>query len=538
MSAPNQPPNPNPYAQPGFPPAGAPGGFAPVPGQAPYPPAGGGYGAPPMPGYQPPGNYYPPAPGYAPAGFPGYGAPPPPMPGYAPPQQGFPPQQYPPQQGYPGYQYQQQQQQQTPGYNPAYGAPPQGAYPPYAVPPGAPPPGGSPMPGTSAPGSMPGAQHPPAPGAAAAVPGAPAAVNALPEPPTVVYRDIIIHNPRFAGGLNVWGYERDQIKRDIDEIIKHGGSEKRLIEILTRLGPLKMEVLSHEFHAHNPKGETLYGFIERKTARYVEKGLLGLVLGPLKYDAERVQDAIKPTGGGTKEDVLNEIILDLTPSDVGLLAYVYEQKYKTTLLKAVRGDLSGGVEKLFVTALNPKREYLPRAPADGQAPVFDAAQVTSDVKALKKDGEDRPGTHEQTFFNILTGRSHQHLLAVARDYPLSGKKKPLSYVIQSEFSGDERDALLYIVRGLEAHPRYPDLDPRVVREVTLLEETMKGMGTNDGLLVMRLLRAHWARWRMDQIAAGYLRVHEKTLTRRVQGETSGAFEDLLVALIKGPATAY
>jgi hypothetical protein len=40
---------------------------------------------------------------------------------------------------------------------------------------------------------------------------------------------------------------------------------------------------------------------------------------------------------------------------------------------------------------------------------------------------------------------------------------------------------------------------------------------------------------MNAIINAYLRIHEKTLTRRVQGETSGAFEELLVALIKGPA---
>ncbi|KAJ7738760.1 hypothetical protein B0H16DRAFT_89889 [Mycena metata] len=527
MSDPNQPP-PNPNAYAGYPPAGAPGGFAPVPGQAPYPPPGGF--APPIPGYPPqagaPGTYT----NYAPAGYPGYG-PPPTMPGYAPPPQG------PPQAGYPGYAPGYPYQQ--PGYNPAYTQPPpQGAYqayapppgaPPYAPPPGAPPPG-SPMPGTSAPPPTP-AQ----PGATAGTPGAPAAAMRPPEPPTVMYRDITIHNPRFAGGLNVWGYERDQIKHDIDEIIKHSGSDKKLIEILTRLGPLKMEVVAQEFHSHNPKGETLYKLVERKTTRYVEAGLLGLVLGPLKYDAECVRDAI--VGAGTKEYILDEIILDLTPSDVGLLAYVYEQKYGHSLLKAVQGDLSGNVMKLYTKALDSNREYLPRAPLDEKDAQVMARLVEDDVKRLRRSGVERVGTNEDTFYTILTGRHHQHLIQVAQQYQLGDKhKKPLSHAMQSEFSGHDQRALMYIARGLEVNPRYPDLNPRMVRDANLLEETMAGLGTKDAMLVMRVLRAHWARWRMDQIAAAYLRIHEKTLTRRVQGETSGAFEDLLIALIKGPAT--
>ena len=39
---------------------------------------------------------------------------------------------------------------------------------------------------------------------------------------------------------------------------------------------------------------------------------------------------------------------------------------------------------------------------------------------------------------------------------------------------------------------------------------------------------------MDRISGAYMRIHEKTLARRVQGETSGAFENLLIAMIKGP----
>jgi hypothetical protein len=51
----------------------------------------------------------------------------------------------------------------------------------------------------------------------------------------------------------------------------------------------------------------------------------------------------------TTEHVLDEILLDLSPTEIGLLAYVYDQKYKPknkpSLKKAVLGDLSGDVQK-------------------------------------------------------------------------------------------------------------------------------------------------------------------------------------------------
>ncbi|KAF7354032.1 Annexin A4 [Mycena venus] len=563
---PNQPPPnqsyPSGYAQPG-----APGGFAPVPGQqqAPYG-APGGFAAPPdarLPRSRPallparrkplPARRLPTARRLPPAlaaarlrcprrlsttrrlsaarGLP--------RAAYAP---GYPYQQQPPAGApyHPGY-------APPPGQPPStYGAPPpQPGYGGYAPPPG-PAPGATPA-GSAAGGAMP-------------VPGG---FMKPPEPPTVLYRDITVHNPRFEGGLSVYGYGREDIKRDCDEIVKYADKDKKLIEILTRLGPLKMEVLAHEFPSHNHKGETLYRLVERKTTRYVEAGLLGLVLGPIRYDAERVRDAIQ--GLGTKESLLDELILDLSPTDVGHLAYVYEQKYKVGLLQAVQGDLSGNVRKLFTVALDSTRILRPYFPPGGPPPPADpnappaagaegaaAAKPTGpkkesweingdkpqellevDVKKLVDGGVGRLGTNEDAFYKILTGRTHEHLIHVCRHYA-EKRKKPLSQDIKNEFSGHDRQALLHIVAGAEVNLRYPELDPQAVRDANLLEDTMAGLGTNDTLLVMRILRAHWARRRMDAISAAYLRIHEKTLTRRVQGETSGAFEDLLIAMIKGP----
>ncbi|KAJ6566865.1 hypothetical protein B0H19DRAFT_1138766 [Mycena capillaripes] len=573
MSDPNQPP-PNPSYPGGYaPPPGAPGGY---PAQAPYPSPGGFAGAQ-MPGYPPPGapgqGYYPPPAGYPPAGYPTPGAPaggyyPPPGAGYPPPA-GYPPAGYPPPGAppgapapgayAPGYPYQQPPAPGAPGapYHPGY-APPPGAPGGYA---GYPPPAGY-APAVPQGYAPPASPNPNAanPNQAGGMPTPGSAPMRAPEPPTVLYRDITVHNPRFDGGLSVYMYGKDDIKRDCDEIVKNAGSDKKLIEILTRLGPLKMEVVSHEFPHHNHKGETLYHLVERKTTRYIEAGLLGLILGPIRYDAERVRDAV--VGIGTKEDILDEIILDLSPSDVGLLAYVYEQKYKTRLSAEVGNDLSGNVKKLFTQALDSTRKLRPNfGPVPGAPPpvatpatnapgtagkpgTTAAAEVIDDpetllqddVKKLTKSGVGRVGTNEDTFYRILTGRTPTHMIQICRKYQ-EVNKRLLSQDLKGEFSGHDLRALLYIVSGAEANAnaRYPDLNPQAVRDAKLLEDTMAGMGTNDGLLVMRILRAHWCRWRMDAISAAYLRVYEKTLTRRVQGETSGAFEDLLVAMIRGPA---
>ncbi|KAJ6599465.1 hypothetical protein B0H10DRAFT_722862 [Mycena sp. CBHHK59/15] len=254
-------------------------------------------------------------------------------------------------------------------------------------------------------------------------------------------------------------------------------------------------------------------------------------MGPLKYDVDRVHDAIE--GAGTKEAILDELILDLTPEDVGLLKYAYAQKYGKSLLKEIQGDLSGNVRKLFTKALDETRRQTSYADNTATAEKKDLVDPAVDAKALYKGGAARAGTNEDTFYTILTSRRQDHLMQVCQIY-LQEHKVHLSQTIKSEFSGHDQCALLHIVRGVEPSKKYSEVNPQALRDAELFEDTMAGLGTKDALLVMRTLRAHWCRPRMDAICAAYLRIHEKTLARRVQGETSGALEDLLVALIRGP----
>ncbi|KAJ7050535.1 hypothetical protein C8F01DRAFT_682049 [Mycena amicta] len=486
------PPNPYPGA---YPPAAGAG----YPAQYPYAPPG-GYapqyvtpGAPQYGGYAPPAaGYYPPA--APPPGPPGSYAPPPGPPGsYAPPA------------GYPQYSY----------------GPPQAAYPPpTGAPPTSPPAAG--YPGAVAHGT-PQFAMPAAPG------GMPPMSHDL-EPPTVVYRDIVIHNPKYSGGLALVGYTKDQIQHDINEIVKASSNEKKLVELLTALGPLKMEIVSHEFPHHNDKGETLARRIERKTTGNVEKGLMALIQGPLKYDADLVDQSIR--GFGTNEDLLNEAILDHSPSDIALLDYIYQQKYKKPLAKAVADDLSGSTLKLFKFVMDPHRQMLPLVNATSEEL---QKLLEEDVAALYKAGAGRLGTNEDAFYRILTCRTHDHLVQVCRRYK-EKHRTHFSHVIESEFGKSNHDAkaLLFIVTGCEAEESKKHLGalaPLAVRDARLLEDTMAGFGTNNSLLITRVLRAHWSRGRMEATKHAFVELYGKTLERRVKGETSGVFEDLLLAMI-------
>ena len=52
------------------------------------------------------------------------------------------------------------------------------------------------------------------------------------------------------------------------------------------------------------------------------------------------------------------------------------------------------------------------------------------------------------------------------------------------------------------------------------------------LSIFRLIRAHWNPARFEAIKDAYKRRYGKTLEHRVKGETSGAYRDLLIAIVR------
>ncbi|KAJ7707828.1 hypothetical protein B0H14DRAFT_3643515, partial [Mycena olivaceomarginata] len=145
-----------------------------------------------------------------------------------------------------------------------------------------------------------------------------------------------------------------------------------------------------------------------------------------------------------------------------------------------------------------------------------------------QSGVVRIGTNEDAFFTILTGRTHAHLVDICRVYSTKHKERhnrnSLSKDVNSEFSGHYRTALLYIIAGAEAVDKqldrvvdvYPMPDLRAFRDANLLHAAT-GWGTND-LLVMRMLRAHWSRERMDTIKAAYLTLYGEKAGEARQGQ--------------------
>ncbi|KAK2627009.1 hypothetical protein QTJ16_004184 [Diplocarpon rosae] len=436
-----------------------------------------------------------------------YGAPPPQQYG-APPQQQYgapPPNQYgaPPQQfGAPP----QQPPYAQPGYQ-QYNAPPPGPYG-QQYPPPQQPPYGQPPPG----------QYPPQQGYQQPPYGSPAPVAGAYGAPPVQYPQQNYQQPYAQPTPPSLGYGPPQHIpydgiADAEALRKamkgFGTNERLLIQTLADKDPLQVAVIQRTFQQRY--GKNLIKEVMSEVSGYFEDGLTAIIRGPLGQDVYLLRQATN--GPGTKEKVLNDVLLGRSNADMRAIKEAYQKTYRRSLEADLKADLSLKTERHFmmVLAANRNEESMPVVPQ----------QIDRDVMELYKATEGKLGTDQLMVCNILTQRSNAQISAIAHTYKQK-YSKDLETVIKKEFSGHMEGALLYQLRtGVD----------KAMRDAILLEETMAGPGTKDMLLVNRVVRAHWDRNHMAQVKGAYQHRFRRSLASRIKGDTSGDYERLMLACI-------
>ncbi|KAF4458341.1 annexin XIV [Fusarium albosuccineum] len=420
--------------------------------------------------------------------------------------QGYGQQYPPPQQPYGGY------QQQPGGQYPPQGYPPQqGHYPP----PGGPPPPQQPYGGYQQ--QPPPPQHygapPPAPYGAPQhhqqqqpyghhSPAPPAQYGAPAGPPTQP-------SPGY-GPPQIIQWDGNPDAQALRKAMKgFGTDEKALIAILSNKDPLQIETLRAAYErAHR---RNLVADIQSETSSWFEKALVSMARGPLLSDVHNLHDAM--SGPGTKELVLNDVLLGRSNADIKAIKSAYYHTFHDRLEDVVKGDLSMKTERHFMIVLNATR-------AEDSAPVF-PQQVDDDVMQIYKATEGKMGTDEILVCSILSNRNDNQIRAIAHTYKQKFNKD-LEKVIKSEFSGHMEDALLFQLRN--ATDKY-------MHAAKLLEDSMAGMGTKDHLLVARVIRYHWDRNTLANVKGAYQARYNRSLGTRIKGETSGDYRKAMLAAI-------
>ncbi len=305
-----------------------------------------------------------------------------------------------------------------------------------------------------------------------------------------------------------------------------GTNEKELIRILSNKDPLQADAIREAFRRNLKRN--LIDDLKSETSGYFERGLVQLARGPLMSDVHNLFDSM--SGPGTKELVLNDVLLSRSNADIRAIKDAYRRTFHRSLEDTVKGDLSFKTERHFLMVLAATR-------AEDSAPVVQQ-QVDNDVMDLYRATEGKTGTDEILVCQIFTSRNDNQIRAISHTYKHKFNRD-LEAVIKSvsspertpattadntlqEFSGHMEDALLFQLR--HATDKY-------MHAAKLLEDAMAGMGTKDQLLVARVVRFHWDRNEMSQIKGAYQQKYRQSLAKRIKGETSGDYERLMVACV-------
>jgi annexin A7/11 len=191
----------------------------------------------------------------------------------------------------------------------------------------------------------------------------------------------------------------------LNKAMKGFGTDKAvLIRVLSKVDPIRMQLIRYSYRQRF--GKRLEDAIASETGGHFRDGLLALVRGPLEQDVYNLFHAID--GIGTKEVVLNDVLLGRSNADLTAIKTEYHRTYKRLLESDVKGDLSGKTERMFDMVLAARR-------AEESAPVI-PQQVDADVTELYRATEGQFGTDEVSVCAIITMKSDAQLRAISQAF--------------------------------------------------------------------------------------------------------------------------
>jgi len=234
---------------------------------------------------------------------------------------------------------------------------------------------------------------------------------------------------------------------------------------------------------------------------------IGLITHPTQVRVNLLRKATK--GAGTRERALIDVLVSSYPQEIVAIAQT-----DPTVIAAVINDVSGDFKKIMNELLKGIRDW---------SPVVNDVEAQQVSDKLYAAGEGKLGTDEKVFVEIIARKSPEFLARVSDLYKAK-HKRTLEQAIKSETSGYFEDTLLALLK------------PRNVFIADRLFHAMKGLGTDDTCLVYFF--SILSKAELQEVARIFYerRKHEdgdkaKTLQQWIDGDTSGAYKDLLRAIL-------
>jgi annexin A7/11 len=183
-----------------------------------------------------------------------------------------------------------------------------------------------------------------------------------------------------------------------------GTDEKMLIRVLADKDPFQVRVIRDTYK--RKFNRDLIHDVKSEVSGWFEEGLCAIIRGPLETDVHLLKAATE--GPGTKEKVLNDVLLGRSNADLRAIKDAYQRTYRTSLEADIKADLSMKTERHFLMVLAANRN-------EESAPVI-PQQVDQDVMEIYKATEGKVGTDELLVCSILSNRSDAQISAIAHTY--------------------------------------------------------------------------------------------------------------------------
>lgn len=255
-------------------------------------------------------------------------------------------------------------------------------------------------------------------------------------------------------------------------------------------------------------GKDLIRELKSELSGNLEDLLLAMLEPKTLYDAKCLRRAMK--GAGTDEATLVEILCTRTNKEIQDIVQEYKSHYRRNLEKDVVSETSGHFKRLLVSMCQGARE---------EASTVDMEKAKREAHELYQAGEKKWGTDESKFNVILATRSFPQLRATFDEY-IKVSQRDILNSIEREMSGDLQAGFKTVVMCVRNRPQY---------FAERLYKSMKGAGTDDDTLV----RVVVSRAEVDlvEIKAAFLEKYHKTLYKMIEGDTSGDYRKLLLAIV-------
>ncbi|CAL9147544.1 unnamed protein product [Musa hybrid cultivar] len=279
---------------------------------------------------------------------------------------------------------------------------------------------------------------------------------------------------------------------------------------------LIISVLAHRPAAHRREirrayaeiyGEDLLKALDKELTRDFERAVLLWVLDAAERDAVLANEVVRKWSPGNR--VLIEIAVARTADELFAAKRAYQARFKRSLEEDVAAHTNGDFRKLLVPLVSSYRY---------EGSEVNTSLAKSEAKMLHEKIKGKDYNHEEVI-RILTTRSKAQLLATFNDY-----KNQFGNPINKDLKSDPKNEFLSVLRAIIRCITCPE---RYLEKVIRL--AINKMGTDEGSLT-RVITTR-AEVDMKQIKELYYKRNSVTLYRAVKKDTTGDYEDFLLALI-------